>query len=571
MSTLSRLLRLLAPFRWWVLLAVLISFGTIGSSVGLMAMSTYLISKAALTTSVVDLSLAITAVRFFAISRAALRYTERYISHLTTFRVLTHLRTWFYAAMEPLAPARLLTYRSGDLLARIMADMETLENFYIRVVVPPLAAVLVTAFACTILGLFDIWLAAALLLFLVLTGVALPLTTGWLSRQPGHDLVATRSALNTTIVDGIQGIADVLAFGQAKSFLARTEEQTGQLNRIQERLAVVRGVGNGLTALFTGLAGLTILWIAIPLVTNGTIDGVVLALLPLTAIAAFEAVQPMSQAWQVLEESRAAGKRLFELIDAPPAVVDPEDPDALPTCFDLEFRSVSFRYAPNLPPALDRVSFAVPHGNCVALVGPSGAGKSTLINLLVRFWEVDEGDILLGGRDIRRLRADDVRSLIAVVTQETHLFNSTIRDNLRLAKSDASDAEIADACRRAQIHDFIERLPLGYGTLVGENGLLLSGGERQRLSLARAILKDAPVVILDEATAHLDAVTATNLMEALDCFLAGRTTLIIAHEQPMLARCDRVLTLEQARLCDTIQADEACCCTGMVNAPGIPL
>jgi ABC-type multidrug transport system fused ATPase/permease subunit len=299
--------------------------------------------------------------------------------------------------------------------------------------------------------------------------------------------------------------------------------------------------------LFTGLAGLTVLWLAIPLVTSGDIEGIYLALLPLTAVAAFEAVQPMAQAWQVLEESRKAGQRLFELIDAPPAAQDPEQPAPPPTPFGLEIHNLSFRYAPGQPLALDDLSFNIAPGERVAIVGPSGAGKSTLVNLLVRFWDYEEGHICLNGHDLRDYRADDVRRMIAVVSQQTHLFNSTIRDNLRLAKSDANEAEIIAACRQAQIHDFIEHLPLGYSTLIGENGLLLSGGERQQLSLARAILKNAPILILDEATAHLDAVTERKLMHALDAFMVGRTTLIIAHHRPILAYCNRLLTLEEGK------------------------
>lgn len=548
MTSILRLLKLLAPFRWWVLLAVLLSFGTIGASVGLMAMSAYLISKAALTNSIVDLSLAITGVRFFAISRAVLRYTERFITHRTTFQILTHLRTWFYEAIEPLAPARLWEYRSGDLLARIMADMETLENFYIRAIVPPLAAVLVTAVACAILGWFSIWLGVVLLLFLLLTGVALPLMTGWLSRQPGREMIAARAALNATLVDEVQGMADVLAFGQAALFQMRTQQLTKQLNGVQERLAVVRGLGNGLAALFTGLAGLTVLWLAIPLVTGGQMEGVYLALLPLTAVAAFEAVQPLSQSWQVLAESKAAAQRLFELIDAPPPILEPENPAPPPDSFGLEIQNLTFRYAPDEPPALTDLSLSIAPGECVALVGPSGAGKSTLINLLVRFWEYETGQICLNGRNLREYRTEEVRQMIAVVSQQTHLFNSTVRDNLRLAKADATEAEIEAACRQAHIHDFIAGLPLGYGTMIGENGRLLSGGERQRLSLARAILKDAPILVLDEATAHLDAVTESQVMAALAVFMNGRTTLIIAHHQPVLAHCDRVLILEKGKI-----------------------
>ena len=267
MSTFTRLLKLIAPFKKWIALAVLLNFVTIGSSVGLMAMSAYLISKAALVTDVADLALAITTVRVFAILRAVFRYLERYFSHTATFHILTRLRVWFYAATEPLAPARLQSHRSGDLLARSVADIETLENFYIRVVVPPIAAALVTLLACLILGAFSFSLALALLFFLLLTGVALPLTMRWLGKQPAGQLIVTRAELNALLVDEIQGIADLLVFDQADRHRAQVLALNRELNRTQERMALLRGMSNGLAALFTGLAGLTVLWLAIPLVT----------------------------------------------------------------------------------------------------------------------------------------------------------------------------------------------------------------------------------------------------------------------------------------------------------------
>ena len=312
----------MAPFRWWILAGVLLSFAVTGASVGLMAVSAYLISKAALARDMTDLAVWITGVRFFAVSRAALRYAERYVTHLATFRILTRLRVWFYRAIEPLAPARLASYRSGDLLARTVADIETLENFYLRVVIPPLAAALVTLLACLFLGSFDVRLGVALFVFILLTGVALPLASRGLSRQPAVAAVTLRAELNAALVDEIQGIADLLAYGMEDAYQAKTARLSQQLNRAQERLAAVRGLGNGLAALFTSLAGLTVLFLAIRLVTAGQIDGVFLALLPLTAIASFEAVQPLAQAMQMLESSRAAATRIFELIDAEPAVVD---------------------------------------------------------------------------------------------------------------------------------------------------------------------------------------------------------------------------------------------------------
>ena len=393
----ARLLKLMAPFRWWILAGVLLSFATTGASVGLMAVSAYLISKAALVTDTADLNVIITGVRFFAISRAALRYAERYVTHLATFRILTRLRVWFYRAIEPLAPARLMQYRSGDLLTRIVADIETLENFYLRVVIPPLAAVLVTILGCLILGSFDVWLAVALLVFIVLTGVVLPLASRWLSRQPAAELIATRAELNASLVDEVQGIADLLAYGQEDAYQARALSLSQQLNRLQERLAAIRGMGNGLAALFTSLAALTVLFMAIPLVTAGRIDGVFLALLPLTAIASFEAVQPLAHALQMLESSQAAARRIFELIDSKPAgdatlsrlrrrTSNPARPSA------IEVRDLRFRYSPDEPPVLDGVSFSVPAGGRVALVGANGSGKSTVVNLLLRFWDYRRGD-----------------------------------------------------------------------------------------------------------------------------------------------------------------------------------
>ena len=557
MNTFARLLKLIAPFKKWVAFAVWLDFATIGSSVGLMAMSAYLISKAALVTDVSQLALAITSVRLFAILRAVFRYLERYFSHTATFRILTQLRVWFYRAIEPLAPARLMQFRSGDLLARSVADIETLENFYIRVVVPPIAAACVVAFACLMLGAFDGMLALALLCFLLLTGVALPLTMRWLGRQPAAQFIATRAELHAALIDEIQGLADLLVFDQAARQRAHVLTLSAEFNRVQARQALLRGLSNALSVLLTSLAALTVLGLAIPLVSGGQIEGVYLALLPLTAIASFEAVQPLGLALQQLEANQAAGRRLFELIDMPPAVVDPAVPTSphpsttLRSAQDassIAFSDVRFAYNPTDSAALDGVSFSIPAGSRVAIVGPSGSGKSTLVNLLLRFWDYHDGQITLDGIDLHQYRAEEVRALIGVVPQNVHLFNATLRDNLLLANPDATEAQISAACQQAQLHDLIESLPLKYETLIGENGLLLSGGERQRLAIARAILKDAPILILDEATANLDAITEQQLLKSLEAFMVDRTVLIIAHRAVAWAGVDQIVRLEHGKI-----------------------
>ena len=548
MTIFLRLLRLIAPYKWWVVLAVLLSFLTVGSSVGLMAMSAYLISKSAIVTDVADIALIVTFVRVFAIARAVFRYLERYFTHTATFRILTHLRVWFFASIEPLAPARLMQYRSGDLLARIVGDIGTLENFYVRVVVPPVAAAMVTLVACAILGQFSPALGIALFVFLALTGIVLPLFTRWVSLKPAGAVVAIRSELNAALVDEIQGLSDLLAFDQAEQHREGTLVLSRDLIRAQQRLALFRGASHGMAALLTSLAGVTMLLIGIPLVSSGQVDGVFLALLPLTAIAAFEAVQPLSMALQQLEANQAAGKRLFELIDAEPEVREPATPSPQPPEYSLTVSGLSFRYGAGEPLALDRVNLSIPAGGRLVMMGPSGSGKSTLVNLLVRFREYDTGQICIGGHDLHEWHSDDARALVGVVSQQVHLFNTSVRDDLLVANPDATDEQIEDACRMAQLHDFIESLPMGYDTRIGENGVLLSGGERQRLAMARVVLKAAPILVLDEATSNLDALTEQRLMASLEPFLDGRTVLMIAHRLPRMEKAPRVVHLIDGRI-----------------------
>jgi ATP-binding cassette subfamily C protein CydC len=298
-----------------------------------------------------------------------------------------------------------------------------------------------------------------------------------------------------------------------------------------------------------GLAAVAVLALGAELVATGRLDGVYLAILPLVAVASFEVIPPLTAAFGLQPANAAAARRLFELTDAPPAVTDPPRPaqapaSAYPTAPPgIDVRDVSFRYSADEPLVLDRLSLSVPPGGSLAIVGPSGSGKSTLVGLLARFWEYGGGEFRIGDRSIREMTGDDVRAMLGVVPQDVHLFNATIRDNLAVADGDVADETIIAACRMAQVHDAIEALPAGYATRVGENGLLLSGGERQRLAIARAIIKDAPILILDEATANLDVATERQLMASLAPFIAGRTTIVISHRASVAAGMDRVIRL----------------------------
>ena len=571
-STLHGLLTFLIPFWPWIALSVLLGFITVGSGVGLMATSAWIIASAALHPSVAELQVAIVGVRFFGLVRGLLRYVERLATHQVTFRVLGRIRVWFYAAVEPLAPAGLAAYRSGDLLSRAVADVESLEQFYVRAVAPPLIAAAVTIAMWVFIGEFSRGAAAAWLLCYGVAGIVVPLIAHRLSRQPGRRVVALRAELHAALVDGIQGLADVIAFGQEPAYRARMGGANRALVGTQGRLGLIAACGGAAITLLTSLAVLAVLMLVIPAVNAGARSGVHLAVLALAVAASFEAVQPLPAAAQHLESSLTAARRLFavaggrlqiahgklrypELAEGcrsgastgPSASSGTADTyPAVPP--ELTVEKLSFQYGVGETHALADVSFRIPAGGLLAIVGPSGAGKSTLVNLLLRFWDYDVGEIRLTGRPLREIAPEAARRGIGVVAQNTYLFSGTVRENLLLARPDAGPAAVAEAIRRAQLHEFVAALPQGYDTWIGEQGLRLSGGERQRLALARALLKDAPLLILDEPTANLDPRTEHDLMQTLRDAMIGRTTLLITHRLQILEPDDAVLVLAAGRV-----------------------
>lgn len=553
MRTFGRLLQLVAPFKGWIALSALLGFATIGSGVGLMATAAFIIASAALHPSVADLAVPIVGVRFFGISRGVFRYLERYVSHRVTFWLLARLRVWFYRSVEPLAPARLSDHRSGDLLSRVVGDIETLQHFYVRVIAPPVVALLVGLFVWLLLRSYDLRLANLLVVFLLLAGVGVPLLVHRLSSESGREMAKLRSELNVHLVDGIQGMADLVSFGQDGRQRERVRLLSRDWTRIQDWMARVNGLHAALGTLLANLGMWTVVVLAVPLVAEGTLEGVYLPVLALAALASFEAVLPLPLAFQYMGHSLEAGRRLFEIATdhSPVATQQPvlgtwhRELGPVP---DLLVENLRFSYGPDEPTALDGVSFELPRGGRTAIVGPSGAGKSTLVNLILRFWEYQEGRILLGGRELREYGEEELRGVIGVVSQRTHLFSGTVRENLLIARPDASDEDLLRAAELARLHSFVRTLPRGYDTWIGEQGARLSAGERQRVAIARALLKEAPLLILDEATANLDSLTEREVMEAIHSLMEGRTTLIITHRLVGLEMADEVLVLKAGRV-----------------------
>jgi ATP-binding cassette, subfamily C, bacterial CydC len=561
--TFLRLLGFLRPHLPRVALAGLLGVATVASNVGLLATAAYVIAAATLVPLLGYLVLPSYLVRLFGISRAGARYAERMVSHDLTFRLLADLRTAFYRRLEPLAPARLLRHRSGDLLSRVVKDVEELENVYLRVVSPVAVAAVVALITSLIFYTFDPVLSLAALGFLVATGVGVPLLVGRLSRGLGRRQLELRGELDAKIVDNVQGVQDILAFGRQDDREEEIAALNRRLDRVQERMAFVTGLQDALSDLMMNLAMVAVLALAIPLVAAGEIRGVYLAFLALVMLGSFEAVQPLGKAFQFLGRSVNAGERLFEIVDAEPEVTDPPDPLPPTTDHALRFEGVTFRYERDAPPVLQDISFTLEPGKRVAVVGPSGAGKSTLADLLLRFWDPTSGSVTLGGCDLRDLAQTDLRELVGVVSQDTHVFTDTLRGNLLVANPRATDADLRRALARAHLSDLAEGLPDGLDTHLGEQGLRLSGGERQRLSIARALLKDAPILVLDEPTANLDPETEAGVLEAAYELMPGRATLVITHRLVRMEEADEILVLDRGRIVERGRHE------GLVNARGL--
>ncbi len=546
---LARLLSFLSGSWNWVALSVLLSSLTIGSSVALIGTSAWLISTAALHPSVADLGVSVVGVRFFGIARGVFRYLERLVSHNVTFRLLARLRVWFYEKLEPLAPARLMEYKSGDLLARVIGDVETLENFYVRVISPSLTAILIGVGVALFFAAFYPPIALVLIGFFLALGLILPFLSQTLSQSAGQRLIAQRAEIQSQLVDGIQGMADLLAFGRGRERSHKISQAGESYGATQKEMARTSAVYSAMGTLLTNLGLWLVLLLVIPQVTAGNIKGVMLGTFALMTLASFEAVTPLPLAAQMWNASREAAKRLFDIVDAEPAVRDDDRYSKLDDRFsNIEFSNVSFSYPGQTFPALERVSFRLTAGKSIAMVGPSGAGKSTIANLLLRFWDYEQGEITFGGESLKRLEQDDVRKQFALVSQNSYFFDTTVRENLRLARRGLSQEDIEAATRAAQIHDFILSLPRGYDTLIGEQGWRLSGGERQRLAIARALLKNAPVLLFDEPTANLDPQTEKQVLDTLFATMRTRTSLLITHRLVGLERVDEILVMDHGRI-----------------------
>ncbi|MEF9884128.1 thiol reductant ABC exporter subunit CydD [Streptomyces sp. P9-A4] len=547
-SVLGRVRGMAGELKGRMALALLLGSLALGSAVGLMAVSGWLISRASEQPPVLYLMVAVTATRAFGIGRAVFRYAERIVSHDAVLRMLAELRVSVFRRLERIAPAGLRRTRRGDLLARLVQDVDALQDYWLRWLLPAGAALVVGVASAG----FTAWLlpeaGAVLAVGLLVAGVLVPAAAGALARRAERRLAPARGALATAVADLLRGCAELTVAGALRGRIERARTADRALTGIASRQAAATALGAGLSALVCGLTVVAAALVGVRAVADGRLDGVALAVVVLTPLAAFEAVTGLPLAVQYRQRVRHSAERVFEVLDAPVPVREPVRPETPPASpFPLVLDGLSARHAGQERAALTDFRLTLETGRRVAVVGASGSGKTTLAQVLLRFLDVEHGTYRIGGVPAWELDGDAVRRLVGLCAQDAHLFDSSVRENLRLARTGASDEELREALRRARLLDWVDALPAGLDTLVGEHGSQLSGGQRQRLALARALLADFPVLVLDEPAEHLDLATADALTDDLLRATEGRTTLLITHRLHGLEAVDEVLVLDGGR------------------------
>lgn len=521
---------------------------TVYAGIGLMAAAAWLIAAAALQPPLAALSVAIVGVRFFGLARAVCRYLERYLSHHVTFRLLADIRVWLYTRLEPLAPAGLQAVNKGDVFSRLVADVETLQYFYLRAALPYLIALLTATATVLLLA----WLAPALAWpaagAYLAAGCLLPALIARLGSRTGHQTVRTRAALNGALTDSIEGITELAASGRAKLQTDKVAALHRDYMASQMQAGKITALADALGTMTMNLAVVAVVALAVPLVGSGSLNGVYLAVVALVVQAGFEAVLPLPAVTYYWRECQAALARIRAISGLPPVAGPAGNKEVLPGPVALAARHLTFAYQPDGPPVLADITFSLPAAKRLAVVGASGAGKSTLAGIILRFWDHNSGVLQLNGSDIRDYKPASVRQAFSVVSQDTYLFQATIRDNILIARPEATAAELKNALAGARLEDFLARLPQGLDTMTGQNGLALSGGERQRIALARALLKAAPLWLLDEPTAGLDACAEAAVMENILQVSCNRSVILITHRLTGLEAMDEILVLANGRI-----------------------
>lgn len=551
MSDFRRLLSLMKPYAGWMVLAVLLSALATLAHVALIATSGWFITAMALAgaaSATMNYFTPAALIRAFAITRTGGRYVERLVGHEATLKFVAGLRPWVFERLTPLAPAALEDQRSGDLLARLKGDIDRLEFAFLRILSPGAAALIVVATGIAFVATYDGRLALVLAATAAVGGIGLPLLVHRLGAPTARNVTARSAELNALLVDHLEGRAELAIYDPSGRHRGAVDATSDALIADEARLAGLGGFASAGVGLMAQATLLLVLLLGAPRVLGGTLPGADLPMVALLVLALFEAVGPLPLALATLPATLASARRIFSLVDRPVPVPNPASTRPVPETGDLAFAQVGLTYPGGRDPALTDIDLTLAPGRRVALVGRSGSGKSSLVSLALRFRAPTAGDLSYGGVPVDELEGNGLRRRMAVLAQSDHLFSATIAENLRIAAPDAPLGKLEEACARAGILDFIAAQPEGFDTFVGAHGAKVSGGEARRLGLARALLKDAPVLILDEPTEGLDAATERHVIREVLAESRSRALLLITHRPAGLEAMDEIVLLEEGRI-----------------------
>ncbi|EHP1717233.1 cysteine/glutathione ABC transporter ATP-binding protein/permease CydC [Salmonella enterica] len=550
MRALLPYLTLYKRHKWMLTLGIALAILTLLASIGLLTLSGWFLSASAIAGFAgiysFNYMLPAAGVRGAAITRTAGRYFERLVSHDATFRVLQHLRIYTFSKLLPLSPAGLARYQQGELLNRIVADVDTLDHLYLRVISPLVGAFVVIMIVTLGLSVLDVTLAITLGGIMLLTLFIMPPVFYRAGKNTGQNLTHLRGQYRQQLTSWLQGQAELTIFGASKRYRAQMEATELQWHEAQRRQSEVTALSQALMLLIGALAVMLMLWMASGGVGGNTQPGALIALFVFCALAAFEALAPVTGAFQHLGQVIASALRITELTEQKPEVTFPQAETPAPEKVTLTLRDVSFRYPDQPINALNALSLQANPGEHVVILGRTGCGKSTLLQLLTRAWDPQQGEILLNVLPLSSLSESALRRTISVVPQRVHLFSATLRDNLLLAAPNASDEALSDMLRRVGLENLLE--DSGLNSWLGEGGRLLSGGELRRLAIARALLHDAPLMLLDEPTEGLDATTESEMLELLADVMREKTVLMVTHRLRGLARFDQIIVMDDGRI-----------------------
>lgn len=477
----------------------------------------------------------------FAVLRAVLRYAEQSCNHFIAFKLLALIRDKVFRALRLLAPAKLEGRDKGDLISVITSDIELLEVFYAHTISPTAIAFFYTVILCLFIGSFHPALGILALLAYLTVGIVIPLIISKLSGKDGLEFRTQSGELSGFVLDSLRGLSETIQYGQGRERLIQMNNRTDVLSGIEKRMKHITGRNMAVTNTVILIFNFCMLFFSAVLYQNGKVDFTGVLIPTISLFSSFGPVVALANLGSTLQNTFAAGNRVLDILDEIPIVQEVIEKEEI-IFKDASAENISFSYGAET--ILQQVSLQIPKGKIVGIVGKSGSGKSTLLKLFMRFWDVGSGSVKISDRNIKEINTSNLRNMESFMTQETHLFHDSIKNNLRIAKLDATDKEIEEACQKASVHDFILGLPQGYDTPVGELGDTLSGGERQRLGLARAFLHNAPFLLLDEPTSNLDSLNEAVIIKSLYEEQSGRTVVLVSHRQSTMRIADIIYSVE---------------------------